>query len=140
MPLGPIPRQRRVTRDDETLARAIYPVLMDVVRRKGSITYADVVLSVRERCPEPEHPIYREKPRDLGRRLETLRFFTAPRGYPDMTCVVFNAGPCPSPDAYEDPGSEAAKVAAFDWSAVEEELALQCDDWRREAMSVVHLR
>lgn len=84
----PSQRQRWVTRDDETLARAIYPVLMDVVRRKGSITYADLVLSVRERCPEPEHPIYRLKPRHLGRRLETLRLFTVPRGYPDMTCVV----------------------------------------------------
>ncbi|AXB80708.1 hypothetical protein TQ38_029590 (plasmid) [Novosphingobium sp. P6W] len=134
-----IPRQRPVTRDDETLVRAIYPVLMDVVRRKSSITYTNLVLAVRERCPEPEHPIYRQKPRHLGRRLETLRLFTAPRGYPDMTCVVVTGGTGLPPEAYDDPASEAAKVAAFEWPAVEEELALQCDDWRREAASIVPL-
>jgi len=121
-----------ITRDDETMARAIYPVLMDVIRRRASIDLANLALAVRERCPEPEHPIYRLRPDDLPRPLQVLRAFTSPRGYPDMTCVVVKGAAPLTAEDYADPMRAAARAASFDWPSVEEQLALQCDEWRRD--------
>lgn len=121
-----------ITRDDETMARAIYPVLMDVIRRRASIDLANLALAVRERCPEPEHPIYRLRPDDLSRPLLVLRAFTSPRGYPDMTCVVVQGTAPLTAEDYADPMRAAARAAGFDWPSVEEQLALQCDKWRRD--------
>lgn len=121
---------RRLTLFDIAIADAIYPVLLAVVRARELVTFKDLAARAARRCADPDHPMHRQLPRAMGRRLEALRRFTQPRGYPDLTCVVVN-GKGVVPAAYGDPDSAQARVAAFDWSQVDEELGLQLDEWRQ---------
>jgi hypothetical protein len=76
-----------------------------------------------------EHPNHRQIAGNMGRRLETLRVFTQPRGYPDLGCLVVSTGGR-SPQL---PAAVAmqALARAFDWSGVSHDMLTQmqaCQD------------
>jgi hypothetical protein len=48
----------------------------------------------RERQAREEHPNHSQIAGNMGRRLEALRAFTQPRGYPDLGSLVVSTGGC----------------------------------------------
>lgn len=109
---------RKLTLIDVSIARAVYPVLVDVAKAdpETSITFEKLILDSRERQAGQEHPIHRQIAVNMGRRLEALRRFTQPRGYPDLSCLVVNGGTGRNP--FPDIEVLQAQARAFDWSQV----------------------
>lgn len=107
---------------DVHVARALYPVLLEVVRAQEVISFSDLLARTQSRHEDPEHPIHKQIATSMGRRLEALRGFTNELGYPDLSCIVVSKGETLPPHVYHNPETAQAAVAAFDWSDVEEEI------------------
>lgn len=122
-----IPPGHSPTLIDVAIARAVFPVLVDVAQADPAktITFAQLILDTREQQAGQEHPIHRQIAINMGRRLEALRGFTQPRGYPDLSCLVVstNGGTNPFPDAE----AMRAKARAFDWSQIAEAFLAEMD-------------
>ncbi|WP_159980633.1 MULTISPECIES: hypothetical protein [unclassified Novosphingobium] len=129
---APIPmptKGRFLTLFDVAIARAIYPVLLELARTAAEpIFFVDLIDRTRQIVADPDHPIHSQIPHGMGRRLEALRMFTDAQDHPDLSCLVTSAtGTSPLVD-FED---RIALLRSHDWTGVEDELGQQCAIWEK---------
>lgn len=125
-----LPPVHNLTLIDVAIARAVLPVLVDVASAdpEATITFENLILDTRERHAGQEHPIHRQIATSMGRRLEALRGFTQPHGYPDLSSLVVSIGgrnPLPAAEAMR------AKARGFDWSPVATDLLEEMDAYMK---------
>jgi len=113
---------RPLTPIDVAIARAIFPVLVDIsdAASEPTVTFEKLILDTRERQAGQEHPIHRQIPNTMGRRLKALRAFTQAAGHPDLSCLVVSAGNGENP--LPDAEAMRTRARAFDWSPVSQGL------------------
>lgn len=108
---------RTLTKIDEAIASAVYPILVAVAgaQPERTITFKNLILDARQQFAGQEHPIHTQIAINMGRRLEVLRGHTQAYQYPDLSSLVVNArGKNPLPDLFV----RQAHARAFDWTAV----------------------
>lgn len=106
-----------ITALDVRLARIYLPLLLEVARQKGAITYGGLVEAAQRRHPgNPD--IKRAIPVSTGRRLEVIRLYCKQRELPDLAALVVNkeTRECGAFYAsHTDPQLERNQVYALDW-------------------------
>ncbi|NOZ09459.1 MAG: hypothetical protein GXP09_00205 [Gammaproteobacteria bacterium] len=111
----------RITDLDLQMAELIYPILVELAPSGKTITYKEVVESIKERHPDiPE--VKRLHHRHIGRRLGTIWQFTEKHGCPHIGTLVINQDTreCgKGVTKFLDPVAERKKVRSFDWSTVD---------------------
>ncbi len=120
-PAIPQGRERHPTPIDVQLAAAYYPMLVDVARRKQTITYSELVARTKAENPLKE-VVQRAIATSAGRRLDVVRMFTTERNLPDLSSLVINGGTRECGRGFTasfDPKTVRAGVFAFDWSNVQ---------------------
>lgn len=122
--------QRNITPVDIEIAELLYPVLVEAARGGEKLTCLQLIDRAKQRHPD-NAAIQKQVPVGLGRRLATVRAFTAPLGYPDLTCLVVQPRTNLPADVFPNPEAEQAKVAAFDWKNVEPAFFVQLGEWRK---------
>ncbi|KYC32345.1 hypothetical protein A0J57_10470 [Sphingobium sp. 22B] len=122
--------QRNITPVDIEIAGILYPVLVEAARDGEMLTCLQLIERAKL-CHPDSAAIQKQVPVGLGRRLATVRAFTAPLGYPDLTCLVVQPRTNLPADVFPNPEAEQAKVAAFDWKNVEPAFFMQLGEWRR---------
>ena len=118
-----LPIPSNVTTADVALARAYYPLLVEIAGQRQRLSYAELVAKAKV-----VHPgvtvIQKAIVVSTGRRLEVIRQFTNERGLPDLASVVVTPGAgertagsrrSPEPEASRD------TVFDFDWAPVAKE-------------------
>ena len=109
-----------VSTADVQLARAYYPLLVEVAQQRHRVSYGELVIKAKAANPGVT-VIQKAITVSTGRRLELIRRFTSERGLPDLTSVVLTPGAgertagsrrSPEPEASRD------TVFDFDWTPV----------------------
>ncbi|WP_084583799.1 hypothetical protein [Sphingomonas azotifigens] len=119
-----------MTELDLEIAAMLYPVLVEAAPDVELLPFRELIRRAQVRYPDSA-AMQRQVPVGIGSRLATIRAFTEPRGYPDLTCLAVSTGRDVPPENYHtDARAEQARVAAFDWSKVAEEFTLQIGSWR----------
>ena len=109
-----------VTAVDVQLARAYYPLLVEIARQEQRVTYGELVAKAKLTYPESA-VVQKAIAVSTGRRLDVVRRFTNERGMPDLTSLVVNqnSGECGVGFTRSfDPEAARNTVFEFDWSAV----------------------
>ena len=105
---------------DVQLARAYFPLLVEIAKLKQRVTNGELVAKAKLAYPDTT-VVQKAIVVSTGRRLDVVRQFTTERSLPDLTLLVVNQGAgeasAGSKRAVE---SEAARdaVSEFDWSKV----------------------
>lgn len=109
-----------ITLTDLQLAAAYYPILIDVAKQQGRLTYGDLV--ERAKNLQPDNPIVQNAIAvSTGRRLDVVRMFTNERDLPDLTSLVISKGDGECGIGFTqhfDPQAARKNVYAKDWSVV----------------------
>lgn len=114
------PIHSNVTTVDVQLARAYYPLLVELAKQKRRVTCAELVAKAKLAYPGTT-VVQKAIPMSTGRRLDVLRRFTNERGLPDLTSLVMNQKSGESGVGVarsSDPEATHDTVFDFDWSAV----------------------
>lgn len=112
---------KTITDLDLELASAFYPVLVEKAGDVKKLSYNDLKRAAESKFPTLADEINRCTDQAVGRRLEVIRLFTEDKGYPDLSCLVVNRQTGECGIGFDgDPDEERSKVAAHDWSTVEE--------------------
>ncbi len=114
------PIQSNVTTVDVQLARAYYPLLVEIAKRKQRVSYGELVAQAKLAYPDAT-VVQKAIAVSTGRRLDVVRQFTNERGLPDLTSLVVNqaSGECGVGFTRSfDPEAARDAVFDFDWSAV----------------------
>ncbi len=114
----------KVTHTDWVLARAFFPLLVDLAQKGPDIepfTYGELIEKARTSNPDvPE--VQRTIPLSAGRGLGTMRKFTRKLGYPDVSCLAVSASKKECGTGYTDfHEAVAARANAYgfqDWATV----------------------
>lgn len=110
------------TKTDLLLARIYQPLLIEVAKNNGEVTYGDLVKRAKKRHPEIQQ-VAAALAISTGRRLEAVRLFTDAQGLPDLTSIVINSVSKECGTGYTrvfDPSAARAKVYAYDWGNAKE--------------------
>ena len=87
--ISPIPSN--VSTADVQLARAYYPLLVEVAQQRQRVSYGDLV--IRAKAAHPGVTVIQKAITvSTGRRLDVIRRFTSERGLPDLASVVVTPG------------------------------------------------
>lgn len=123
-----------LTETDLEMASLFYPPLVDLGRRNEMRSYKAFLGEVQGLHPDNAR-LARAVPLNVGRRLEVIRMFTRSRGYPDLGCLIVSEATGEPGSGYDgDVAQERAKIAAFDWSTVEQEFGLEVQE-RKKAIA-----
>jgi hypothetical protein len=109
-----------ITLNDVQLARAYYPILIDLAKHKHCLTYGELVNKAKEMYPDLEY-VKNAIAVSTGRKLDVVRLFTVEENLPDITSLIINQskGECGSGFTdHFDPVEKRAEVYAYDWSEV----------------------
>lgn len=120
-----------LTEIDIELATIFYPMLVELARDNAIDTYQNLLIRARLRHPGNAR-LERAIPLSVGRRLEVIRLFTRPRGYPDLSALIVNESKgIPGGGFDGDFEADRAKIAAFDWSDVEADFSIEVASFRK---------
>lgn len=129
--------ERRVTDADAALAIAYYPILVDLAKRRQTMSFGDFVDLAK--ATYPENPAVQNAiPVSTGRRLEFVRVFTVAQGLPDLSAWVTSKSGKNS-DTFQqdfDPEGERRRSAEVDWSAYEEAWEAHAAELRKRAQRI----
>lgn len=109
-----------ITPNDLTLASAYFPLLVEVAKDRGLITYSMLVEQAKIAYPK-NTVVQNAIPVSTGRRLDVVRLFTRERNYPDLTSLVVGKGSGECGVGFTrsfDPETVRKQVYEFDWSEV----------------------
>lgn len=123
----------RFTSVDLDLAQAYVPLLIDLAKVGGQITYGGLVNRAKETYPD-NPSVQSAIAVSTGRRLEAVRKFTSAQKLPDLTCLVVNAqtgAPGAGFTRVYDSAAAQEKVRAYDWSNVPEAFYSYVEETRR---------
>jgi len=108
------------TQIDLALASVYFPILVEIAKSKGLITYSKLVDAAKLKFPGNEI-VQNAIPVSTGRRLDVVRMFTNESCYPDLTSLVVNEGTGECGVGFLrsfDPEVVRKKVFEFDWNTV----------------------
>ena len=126
---------RNVTPLDLQLAGFFYPVLIEVAKEEGTITYGGLRERTKRENPASAEAVDRCTDQSVGRRLEVVRMFTDERGYPDLTSLVLNKDTGEVGRGFVgDPETHRNQVRAFDWENAEPDFNLFVADLKAEVL------
>ena len=114
------PIHSNVTTVDVQLARAYYPLLVEIAKQKQRVTYGELVAKAKLAYPGTT-VVQKAIVVSTGRRLDVVRRFTNERGLPDLTSLVVNQNSGERGVGVTrslDPDATRDAVFDFDWSAV----------------------
>jgi len=129
--------ERRVTETDAALAIAYYPLLVDLVTRRRTITFKDFVELAK--ATYAENPAVQNAiPVSTGRRLEFVRVFTAIHDLPDLSAWVTGKDGKNSATFQKDfdPEEQRRLSAEVDWSAYEAAWEAHAAELRKRAQRI----
>jgi hypothetical protein len=115
-----------VTLTDIELASAYYPILIDLAKKKQTVSYGELVNLAKNKNPD-KAVVRNAIPVSAGRRLEVVRLFTTQKCLPDITALVVNgnAGECgDSYLAHFDAEAIREDIYEYDWEGVSSEFNL----------------
>ena len=115
-----------ITLNDVQLARAYYPILIDLAKHKHRLTYGELVNKAKEMYPDLVY-VQNAIAVSAGRKLDVVRLFTAECDLPDITSLIINQnkGECGTGFTdHFDPVEKRAEVYAYDWSGVSSDFDL----------------
>lgn len=78
-----------ITLNDVQLARAYYPILIDLAKHKHCLTYGELVNKAKEMYPDLEY-VKNAIAVSTGRKLDVVRLFTVEENLPDITSLIIN--------------------------------------------------
>ena len=114
-----------VTTVDVQLARAYFPLLVEIAQHKQRVTYGELV--ARAKLAYPGLTVVQKAIAvSTGRRLDVVRRFTNERGLPDLSLLVLSPGAVGrgvGPKRSSDLEATRETVSDFDWSSVVTEFA-----------------
>ena len=111
------------TATDLELALAFYAVLVEVARKRQTVTYGELVELAKSTFPTNE-VVQNAIAVSVGRRLDFVRAFTNQRALPDLSSFVVNKTTRECGVGFTrtfDPEEVRAQVFAFDWRDVSTE-------------------
>lgn len=112
------PIHSNLTTVDVQLARAYYPLLVEIARQKQRVTYGELVAKAKLAYPGTT-VVQKAIVVSTGRRLDVVRRFTNERGLPDLSSLVVKQGPGERGVTRSlDPDATRDAACDFDWSAV----------------------
>lgn len=110
-----------VTPVDLASAKAYFPILVEVAKAKGTLTYRELVEKAKAIYPENDM-VQSAIPVSTGRRLDVVRAFTRDLNRPDLSSLVVSkgSGECGSGFTRNfDPEAAREEVFGSDWSSLE---------------------
>ncbi len=112
--------ERKPTLTDHALAKAYYPLLIELAKAEKELTFKQFVEMAKKRYPNVEE-VQNAIPVTTGRRFEFIRIYTNNEGLPDLSAwVVGQAGK--NSEAYLadfDPKKEREETTKVDWDKFE---------------------
>lgn len=116
-----------LTETDIELATIFYPILVELAR-DNAIDHYDGLLERALKVHPDNELLARAIPLSVGRRLEVVRLFTRASQYPDLSCLIVNKVTRRPGAAFDgDFDADRARIAAFDWSGVEQAFSLKVE-------------
>jgi hypothetical protein len=121
-----------VTLTDIELASAYYPILINLAKKKQTVSYGELVNLAKNDNPD-KAGVQNAIPVSTGRRLEVVRKFTTQKNLPDITALVVNgnAGECGDNYlAHFDAEAIREEIYEYDWEGVSNEFNLYLTEIR----------
>ena len=109
-----------VTQVDLALAKAYFPILVEMAKAKETLTYSQLVEKAKAIYPQNEI-VQTAIPVSTGRRLDVVRAFTQDFGCPDLSSLVVSkgSGECGSGFTRSfNPEAVREDVFGFEWSSL----------------------
>ncbi|MET1755532.1 hypothetical protein ABVV53_08675 [Novosphingobium sp. RD2P27] len=126
-----------LTDTDCELAPLFYPLLVNLAQRDKTLTFGEFLTSAQAAHPN-NVVLGRAVPLNVARRLEVVRQFTRPRGYPDISCLVVNARTREPGEAWDGNYElERERIRSFAWESIEEEFYLEVERQQRNSRPLV---
>lgn len=123
-----------VTQRDVRLGEIYYRYLLELAREDAGATIRYGELVARAKNDFPDDPLVKGAiPRSIGNRLLIIERFCIENELPNLACLAVNASGQPGTAYIHDWPEQMARVAAFDWSAVETAWSIHADAWREAA-------
>lgn len=110
----------KITQTDLELAKAYFPILVDIAKSNQLISYSDLVSLAKKNYPQNDM-VQSAIPVSTGRRLDVVRMFTQQSNCPDLTSLVISKGTGECGVGFLrsfNPEAVREKVQSFDWSKV----------------------
>lgn len=110
-----------VTQVDLALAKAYFPILVEMAKAKETLTYSQLVEKAKAIYPQSEL-VQSAIPVSTGRRLDVVRAFTQDFGCPDLSSLVVSKGSGECGAGFTrsfNPEAVREDVFGFDWSSLE---------------------
>jgi len=114
-------KNRKPTQTDYVLAKAYYPLLIDIVENQQEVTFQQFVENAKSKYTKIKE-VQNAIPVSTGRRLEYIRIFTITEKLPDLSAWIVGKNGANSKAYLADfnPVLERENTTKIDWSSYDE--------------------
>lgn len=128
-------KNRKPTQTDYVLAKAYYPLLINIVKNQQEVTFQQFVENAKSKYTEIKE-VQNAIPVTTGRRLEYIRMFTIKEKLPDLSAWIVSKKGTNS-EAYLaefNPVLEREKTAKIDWNSYDEKWQQYLEKLNKETL------
>ena len=128
-------KNRKPTQTDYVLAKAYYPLLINIVKNQQEVTFQQFVENAKSKYTEIKE-VQNAIPVTTGRRLEYIRMFTIKENLPDLSAWIVSKKGTNS-EAYLaefNPVLEREKTAKIDWNSYDEKWQQYLEKLNKETL------
>ena len=114
-------KNRKPTQTDYVLAKAYYPLLIDIAKNQKEVTFQQFVENAKSQYPQIKE-VQNAIPVTTGRRFEYIRIFTTREKLPDLSAWIVSKSGANSEAYLADfnPTLEREQTAKVDWESYNE--------------------
>jgi hypothetical protein len=128
-------KNRKPTKTDYVLAKAYYPLLIDIVKNQQEVTFQQFVENAKSKYTQIKE-VQSAIPVTTGRRFEYIRIFTIRENLPDLSAWIVSKKGTNSEAYLADfnPVLERENTTKIDWSSYDEKWQQYLEKLNKETL------